>query len=231
MKGVIFMLMAICCASVIAEIRLWEDKKGNVLEAEFQCEIAGKVVLRDRSGKDHKLSISSLSEKDQRYLQAKIPPKIEIEFKKNQDRKNKNYSSSTVVMYGEVTLTKKSRMPYTGDLKAILLMIGEDDRDDEYIMLDRAEFKFDFKTEKTLSFKGERFKMYQHNYYSTGDGIRYRGYLIAVYDGEGQVIQIKASRDEFSDKIKYLSKIKAGQHFSNDMEGKVTGSSSSLEYY
>ncbi len=231
MKRIIFILISMCSIIAIAEIRLWEDKKGNILEAEFQCELAGKVVLRDRSGKDHKLSISTLSEKDQRYLQAKIPPKIEIKFKKIQDRTKKYYSSSTIVMYGDVTLTKKSRMPYTGDLKATLFMIGEDSREDEYIMLDRAEFKFDFKTEKTLSFKGEKFKMHQNNYYSTNAGTRYRGYLIAVYDAEGKIIQIKASREEFKEKIKYLSGIKAGEHFPNDMEGKATRSTSSREYH
>lgn len=214
-----------------AEMRVWEDKKGNILEAEYKCEVLGKVVLCDPKGKDHTLSISSLSQKDQLYLQAKIPPKIEVKFKKIQDRKKKYYASATVVMYGEITLTKKSRMPYNGDLKATLFMIGEDSREDEYVMLDRSDFEFSFKEKKTHSFTGERFKMHQYNYYTTNDGIEYRGYLIMVCDAAGKVIYSKASRAEFENKIKYLAGIQSGTRFPEEMRGKTTRRTSAHEYY
>ncbi len=73
MKWIVCLLGCFICGATLAEMRLWEDKKGNVLEAEYKCEVSGKVVLRDRKGKNHTLSISSLSNKDQQYLQTKLP--------------------------------------------------------------------------------------------------------------------------------------------------------------
>ena len=155
MKWVVCLLGFFICGATLAEMRLWEDKKGNVLEAEYKCEVLGKVVLRDRKGKDHTLSISSLSDKDQQYLQTKLPPKIDIKFKKLQDRRRNSYSWATVTMHGEIVLTKTSRMPYSGDLKATLFMIGEDSHDDEYVMLDRVDFEFNFRTAKRTRLEGK----------------------------------------------------------------------------
>lgn len=87
MRSFFTVLFCFSCVSALAEIRLWEDKKGHVLEAEFICEISGKVGLRDR-----------------------------------------------------------------GDLKVTLFMIGEDGREGEYVMLDRAESKFNFREKKTCSY-------------------------------------------------------------------------------
>lgn len=231
MKWVVILLSCFICGSALAEMRLWEDKKGNSLEAEYQCMVMGKVVLRDRKGKDHKLSLSSLSEKDQKFLQTKLPPDINIEFKKWQDRKTR-YSSSTVEMRGEITLTKTSRLPYEAGLKAILFMIGEDSYEDEYIMMDRAEFTFDFKKEKEHTFEGEKFKMHQDkDAYDNDDGVEYRGYLVIIYDAGGEVMLVKASSAELEKNAPYLSEIKRGSRFSDKMKGKVKKGSSSSTYY
>ncbi len=228
----LFSVLFFCfCIVSFSEIRLWEDKKGNVLEAEYKCEISGKVILRDRAGNDYKLSISSLSEKDQNYLKTKLPPEIDIEFKKIQNRKKSSYYNSVVSMHGEVILTQTSRMPYSGELKATLFMIGNASYDDEFIMLDRTDFNFNFREGKTHSFVGGRFKMHEYKYSSTNDGVEYRGFLVVVYDKNGAVLHSKTSRDEFERNIEYLSKIKPGSRFPDDLKGKATQSSSSRTYY
>lgn len=209
-------------------MRVWEDRKGNVLEAEFKGAVSGKVMLRDRNGKDYKLSISGLSEKDQKYIQTMMPPKIEIKFSKKQDRKNNSY---TVEMLGQVTLTKTSRMPYSSQLKATLFMIGEDSYDDEYIMMDKTEYEFNFKTEKTHSFSGKKFKMQHYRYSGSDDGVEYKGYLVVVYDKLGNALVVKSSSEVLASNIDYLAPLKEGARFPDDMKGKPTRNSSSSRHY
>jgi hypothetical protein len=229
-KCICLVLVFITYGISLAEMRLWEDKKGNVLEGEYKCTVSGKVVLTDTKGKDHALSISSLSQKDQKYLQTKIPPKIDIEFKKFQDHKSTGYSMSMVGMYGEVTLKKTSRMPYEGILKATLFIIGEDAADGEYILMDKSQFNFDFKTEKEKVLTGEKFKMRQYSGYSEF-GTEYKGYLVVVYDPDGAVLVVKSNGKKFEEKLKYLSALKQGARFPDDMRGKSTSGSSSRTYY
>ena len=208
------------CCSAFAKYRLWQDRKGNVLEAEFVCETAGKIVLRDPKGKEYKLSLSSLSQKDQNYLYSKLPPKVEIIFSKKQDRRKHEYYAD-VDMQCDVTIKKKSRMPYEAQLKAILFVIGDAKRNKEYVMLDRTEVEFDFKNSKEFSFKGAMFRMRQYDsYYYHSDGVEYAGFMVAVYDVDGNQVEIKSSRDEFINNLEKLSKFKAGNRFSKDMQSK-----------
>lgn len=223
-------LICFLCSGAFAEMRVWEDKKGNALEAEYKCTVSGKVVLTDSKGKDYTLSISSLSKKDQQYLQTKLPPKIDIKFKKSQDHKSTGYSTSMVTMYGEVTLTKTSRMPYEAELKATMFIIGEDADDDEYVLMDKTKINFNFKTEKEKVFTGEKFKMRQYDGYSS-NGTEYKGYLVVVYDTDGAVISLKASGKKFESGLKYLSALNTGSRFPADMKGKSTKGSSSRTYY
>lgn len=227
-KWILVILGCSVCGLAIAEMRIWEDKKGNTLEAEFQCVVSGKVVLKDRKGKDYKLSVSSLSAKDRKYLETKLPPKVKIEFKKKQDRMNNSY---VIKMEGEVVLTKTSQMPYTAGLKATLFMIGEDSFDDEYVLMDKTEYKFDFKTKKTHSFSGEPFKMYDYDYYSSDRGVEYKGYLVVIYDEAGTPVATKSGTDNFLKNIDYLTPLKTGARFPDDMKRKPTRESSSTRTY
>lgn len=78
---------ALFCVSVQAEMRIWQDKKGNTIEAEFVTISAGKVVLRTSEGEQLKINPAGLSAADQAYLKRSIPPRIDISFSKKQDRR------------------------------------------------------------------------------------------------------------------------------------------------
>lgn len=226
-----FMYCLICLSfgnNVLAEMRVWEDRKGNVLEAEFNAVVAGKVILHDPNGKEYKLPISGLCDKDQKYIQAILPPDVDIKFKKIQDRKS---NSSTVVMHGEVELTKTSRMPHSSQLKATLFIIGEDSFEDEYILMDRTEHEFTFETKKKHSFSGEKFKMQQYRNSGSNDGVEYKGYLVMICDKSGKVLLIKSSSDAFTSNVDYLKPLKTGARFPDDMEDKPIRESSSSRHY
>ncbi len=217
--GIVFSCMALCHGVLAVEYRMWTDKKGNSIEAELVCESGGKVVIRDRQGKLRKLAPEKLSAADQKYLRTAFPPKTEIVFSKKQDRtKDKDGSEwAWVDMECEITIKKKNRMPYDGTLTAILLVVGRDDRQSDYILLDRQEATFDFIKAKSFLLKGNHFRMREYGNYYHDRGTEYVGYLAVVLDKDGNVIDVKSSRKEFAEKCKMMLEIKKGTHFNKDM--------------
>ena len=119
----------------------------------------------------------------------------------------------------EIAIKKKSRMPYDGTLKAVLLVVGRDDSQNDYILLDKQEASFDFTKSKSFLLKGNHFRMREYNgYYSSDDGgTKYVGYLAVVLDKDGNVVDVKSSRKEFAEKCKKMLRIKKGVHFNKDM--------------
>ena len=227
---VIFSCMAVCHGALAAEYRMWTDKKGNSIEAELVCESAGKIVIRDRQGKLRKLAPEKLSAVDQKYLRTAFPPKVEIVFSKKQKRTKNDGYWAWVDMECEIAIKKKSRMPYDGTLTAMLLVVGRDDNQNDYILLDKVEATFGFAKSKSFLLKGNHFRMREYNgYYSSNDGgTKYVGYLAVVLDKDGNVVGVKASRKEFSEKCKMMLKIKKGAHFNKDMRVR---DDSSKSYY
>jgi hypothetical protein len=95
--------------STFAEYRIWKDKKGHSIEAEFVCERSGLVMIKKRDGKILKLPKGKLSDADQKYLASEISPKVELVFSKKQDRRNRSDSYAEVDMECEVTVKRKVR--------------------------------------------------------------------------------------------------------------------------
>jgi hypothetical protein len=223
MKPVYILITVLFTSNAMAEYRCWSDKKGNSLEAEFICESAGKIVLRGRDSKEYKLSMDSLSVTDQRFLRTKLPPKINIEFSKTQDRHSKSYSYAIVEMQCEASLKKTSRMPYDGDLRATLFVIGENDYRNEYILVDRTDSDFNFRDNPSHAFQGSVFSMREYKSSSSNNqGTEYKGFVIVVIDKDENVIAMKSNRDQFSGNIDDLTKLKTGARFGRHMQEKST---------
>ena len=222
--------MALGHGALASEYRIWSDKKGNSIEAKFVCESAGRIVIRDRKEKTYKFVPEKLSAADQKYLRTAFPPTIEIVYSKKQDRtKDKGYSDwAWVDMKCEILIKKKSRMPYDESLKVVLLVVGRDDRESDYILLDREEASFDFTKSKSFLLKGNEFRMREYGSYSSNRGTEYTGYLAVVLDKDGNVIEMKSNRKEFAEKFNMMLKIKKGSHFDKDMRVRST---SNKNYY
>ncbi|MCK4563873.1 MAG: hypothetical protein KAU94_04285 [Verrucomicrobia bacterium] len=209
--------------AVMADFRIWNDQKGNTIEAELASLSATHVVIRDRKGKIYKFSPAKLCSADQSYLRS-IPPKIEINFKKTQDRRKHNYGyAAYVYMTGEVIVKKAEQRAYDGTLKVVLLMIGESQRHHDYVILDRAEESFNFKQSREISLVGKRFSMYEDKY-DNNVGYKYKGYVAVVLDSNDKIVEVKASRNDFKEKCGIMLKFKAKTRFSTDFK-KLTDSS------
>jgi len=214
---VIGWVLVVVLQSTFAEYRIWKDKKGHSIEAEFVCERSGLVMIKKRDGKILKLPKGKLSDADQKYLASEIPPKVELIFSKNQDRRNQSDSYAVVDMECKVTVKKKSKAVYDESLQIILLVIGRDKREKRYIMMDRAEAKFDFKQSKIFLLEGKRFRMEEYRY-DNNYGTEYVGFLVVVLDKNNTVIEVKSNRKEFAAGVDLLLKIKKGKHFERNLK-------------
>jgi len=214
MKQVILFLLALLvCMEAAGKYRIWTDKNGNSVEAEFVCISAGEVVIRDKEGKQYRFRPSKLSAKDQEFLKTSIPPEIEIEFSKTQDRRKTDYGYyADVFMSGKIEVQKKNREPFAKEMKVVFMMVGEDQRTDNYIVLDRAEGSFDFKESKSFELAGKRFRMHEDRY-DNSYGTKYEGYLAVVLDDGGNLICKKASRNDFEEHAEKALELKTGDRF------------------
>lgn len=211
-KIVLFLLLLAMSRVAIAEFRVWQDRKGNRLEAEYICEVGGKIMLRDPEGKEFRLSLESLSKGDQQYLQRLLPPKLEIAFSKAQDRRKIDSYYSTLDIRCSAEIKKTSRMPYDRELKAVMVVLGYRDKEDEYIVLDRSEYVFKVNQQKTHEFSGTKFQLREYkSYYSTSNRTEYRGYVVGVLDPEEKVVAVKSSSDNFVEKFAMLAKCGNGE--------------------
>jgi hypothetical protein len=228
MKTIIaIMLTALLSISVYADYRIWKDKAGNTIEAELVVSTATQVVIRDREGRQMKFHPSRLSPADQKYLRTAFPPRMEIDFKKSQDRKKESYwSYSHLTMSGEIKITKKEQKPYDKSLKTVFMMIGESQRTSDLIILDRVEKTFDFKTSRETSLQGKSFTMFEDRY-DNSIGVKYKGYLAVVLDDQDQVVLVKSSRKDFEEKVNFLLSCKHKDRFTSSF-GKSSNSGGTI---
>lgn len=213
-KLLIIVLISGMSFSAVAEFRIWRDQKGNSIEAELLTINATQVTIRDRNGKVLKFSTRKLCEEDQKYLKTAFPPKMEIEFKKKQDRRQNGYRAH-VSTTGEITITKKEQRAYDKSLKVVFMIICESQRMNDYAILDRVEATFDFKNSREFTLQGNRFSMYEDKY-DNSVGFKYEGYLAVLMDDQGKVLQVKSSRKDFEEKYALLLKFENKTRFSKD---------------
>lgn len=208
--------------SATADMRIWRDKKGNAIEAELVTMNAIQVVLRGQDGKTFKFHPSKLSEDDQKYLKTAFPPEMDIEFKK---KSNRNKQSSSVTISSEISLTKKEQRAYDKSMKVVLIIIGKSRGHDDYVVLDRVESSFNFKTKPSFNLKGNTFVMALPSKYidSNGkkheSGIDYKSYLAVVLDDKGNIVAKKSGNKDFAGKCSSMIRYKAKDRFRKAGEG------------
>jgi hypothetical protein len=227
--------MCTATISCFAEYRVWTDKKGNTVEAEFIRVSGDKIVLCNRDGKEYRLTSSSLCDEDQEHLKEKIPDnvvssadtksadiqeklRIEINFKKNTDtrrpREGSSYTEEEMVC--SASITKKTTSAYDQELKATLYVLGVRDSEDQYVMLDKTEHTFNFRSSPEVLLTGERFLITYYGSSSKYD-TKYEGYLIVVRNATGEIIEVKASSNKFEKNIDTLRNIPTSTYFRKDL--------------
>ena len=202
-RHLLISVVLVMCLYAQAEYRIWTDKTGYAVEAEFVTETGGQMVFRDRAGQEYKIDPEQLSEEDQHYLQMLLPPTLDINVNKQTD----SFSRGTVKQGSVqcvVRIKKTSTRPYTGKLSAHLLVIGRHHRSDHYVILNRAskEFTLTRENKEQVEFKSGRIRIGFDLY---GKALtEYSGYVVVVKDSRGEIVNKKLSRKSFEKMAKSL---------------------------
>ena len=185
-----------------SEVRIWNDKNGNSYEAEYVKELFDKLTLKTTDGREVRVPIEDLSEHDQKYLRVMVPPNLELDFTKKTRIKPKPPEMGDLdhdvvtILTGKATITKDSKRPFTSGLKAELYLFGEEVAESKYkILLSRTEDSFLLPEKKGDSVELKT-KPIELQVYTEYDGITrrgpvYIGYLIAIFDRQGNVVHVK----------------------------------------
>lgn len=199
-----------------AETRIWTDKKGNSIEAEFVTIIGGKVILKKANGKQIKVPQVGLCDADQKYLENAVPPKIDIDVNVNKKRKKlqefDGYVNYSERVTGKVTLLKKNKNPSNKPFVAHLYIFSKDHREDEIQIIEKTSHKFSFEHQKKIEFSGKqtKFNYSKWLYGSLDHGEQYEGYLVIITDNNNKIIGTKGSRSILETKASQIMKAKTG---------------------
>lgn len=197
-------LLLCCCASSFAEMRIWRDNSGNTYAGEYVRVIFGGVAIRMPDKQQVNIPLENLSNEDMKYLQKLILPKIALDVrskKRELERNPKNQANATAfwfeTMVAELTVTvrKQGKMPYDGTLLMEVYFFADEVVTDDIRLFSKQSANVVFNEENggVFTFKAsaqiDRFLCY------TGDirGAEYSGYLVVVYDPDGNRMAYKTN--------------------------------------
>lgn len=207
--------------AVSAEMRIWSDKKGNTVEAEFISILGDKVVLKSPKGKVLKVPMSGLSAADKKFLASSIPPTIKIEVDIDKDEKKMHDSGYSVskkeTVSCSVELKKTSKAACSREFTAYAFVFSENLSDSSKKIMLLKEHKFHFKGSATVTFSTGSASVENYKGWSSSSngksGDEYHGYLIFVEDERGNIITIQSNQTTYEKNIARIKGGKVGTQF------------------
>ncbi|MEN8255255.1 MAG: hypothetical protein ABFR33_07275 [Verrucomicrobiota bacterium] len=208
--------------SIKEEMRAWIGEGGKTLEAKFVAVIGGKTVLTDQDGRQRKVPLALLSDKDRLYVELAQPPKFNIDFSKQSSQRL--FEDSPLIRWAppkhidyvfSAKLKQTSAGEYNHELKVEFFAIGEEIDGDNYILLDQQESRFTPTKENGRShgFSGNTVPMRESTVYIHRRGQKYGGYLVVVTDERGRIIDHGTSHKWLLDILGELRTLPLGKHF------------------
>jgi len=197
----LFISVCFLCGSSVAQTRIWRTVDGTIYEGTFEKTLFDKAYIRNAEGIFLKIPMEELSPPDLEYLFHNVPPEVSIDVRKK-DRQQPLLEWSipddrTTLHTCKVRLTKTSNLPSQVKLTAELFIFGEEVDGENYVLVHRQQFVFVFPNEKKCVYEFEAvdipFRHYYANWASQGGaekyrGVTYLGYLVAVFDPQGNLI-------------------------------------------
>lgn len=218
-----------------SDLRVWTDTTGKKIEAEHVRTLDDKVILEKSDGTEVRVSLDTLSERDRRYAILQRPPRLDISVSPKIDRSNKGSSADRgpgaqvqkELVVVDVKIKKSSSAPYEAPLRAELYVLGQQEQKEGYVVLSQKASRFLFKpdTGYTHEFSSADIKLKQLER-GKQIGIEYAGYLVAVRDKIGDIVELKCSKLDFEKNAEAILGSKKGTQFDrdfNDVELKSQG--------
>lgn len=186
--------------------RIWAGDSEKRVEGTYSRELLGGVQVRDNAGKNCLVRFEDLSIADLNYLKYRISPKISIEvdhsFRQLPRTEWSREDDDNFVYTFDVSVQKKSKLPYRGDLTAELFVLGDErlvDDDSRLVLMSYKKAGFVFPEEEKAHFdfslSGVTFSAYRAGWILVQSAVErgktYRGYIAAVSDSEGQLIEVE----------------------------------------
>lgn len=217
------------CGAVSAEMRVWEDKSGKAVKAEFVRELFGSIELRRPDGSLHSIPLENLSAQDMTYLRTRIPPEIEVEVRtqKREKERNKNatrseyeqFSDEINVITAKVEVRQKSSAVFNGTLRAEVYFIGKEVATDHLRLSGKgtSQVKFTEENKRKHTFEASTdFRIYEE-YNRDTRGADYAGYLVVVLDALGNKLAVLTDLSWLEgDKIDVLRKFHVDAFFDKE---------------
>jgi hypothetical protein len=204
LRSVLFIgALMILNQSAFSEYRVWTDQDGKTIEAEYVTSVGDKIVLRNKDGSEMRVSIDD----------------TDRENKGRSFNRGAGFQVQRESVQVDVSIHKTSPAPYEAPLRAELYLIGKPENTDAYVVIGQKSSKFQFTTENK----------YEHDF-SSGTvhlkqveagrqvGLEYEGYLVAVRDRKGEVVEIKASKLDFSKNAEAIMGSERGEVFDEDFK-------------
>lgn len=219
------------CDPVFAEMRVWEDKAGKSVKAEFVRELFGSVELRRPDGSLHSIPLENLSAQDTKYLRSRIPPEIELEVRTQSQEKERNknatqsnfeqFSDDIEVVTAKVEVRQKSSAVFNGTLRAEVYFIGKEVATDHLRLSGKgtAQVQFTEENRKRFTFQTSAdFRVYEEYNNLETRGADYAGYLVVIIDSTGNklAVQTDLSWLEEDEKIDVLRKFHIDAFFDDN---------------
>jgi len=213
-------------------MRVWNNRNGKSLEAEFVTVMAGQVVVRNARGKQLKIPMEDLSEADRVFTDLANPPSFNIDFSKKSKQIPPPPDSPFIggdarpyqafdYIFGARIRQKGSRV-YNHELFIEYFAVAEEVDGDNYKLVDRKSSSFIPSVENKHSheFYGEIARIQQQAVRQQAPlrGTKYGGFLITITDERGVIIDYKASHEWLFENLEHLKKIPVGKHFNKKCE-------------
>ncbi|MDF7807007.1 SHD1 domain-containing protein [Pontiellaceae bacterium B12219] len=210
-KALAALAAALVYSAAGAESRIWTDTTGKTIEAEQVKLLNEQVVLRLTNGKEIRVSLDSLSAADREAAMLNEPPTLDLKVSAKTSRSNTSLRSvgpgSQVQVQEEstqvsVTVKKASSALYDLPLNTVLYLIGEGSGGQLQI-LDKVSETFTYSdNNRVFEFKSDALETAK----AEGDERRteYKGWLVTVLDPNGEIIAMKSSDREYTEKAETL---------------------------
>lgn len=225
--GVILAVWCLCL-NLSATMHTWVTKNGDRFEAEYVREMFDKITVRLPDGTTRILPVEELSDADVQYARQAVPPEIEIDVSVSSENKpipqiykDATYLNSqdyTTIWKARVTVRQISQSPYAGKLPVEVYLLGQEVATPDYrtVGIARGQVEFTAENEGVYELVATAQTRRYWEYSDEWRGVKYAGYVVIVFDPQGNVLASKTDLRWLKDQSEKLAKLRtypAGLYF------------------
>jgi hypothetical protein len=224
----LFLITMLLHGAVSAEMRYWRQADGSVFEGEYLRQNLGNAYFKGPDRKTHSVAVTNLVVSDMKYLEAMVPPKVDIRVKIKEVPEEGEYRDpNRSDLNAQITLKKISKKPFSGTLNGELYLVRREIADaypDTYRILTKRKVQVRFPDTKNASVQFDLSEVVRWWSLKSEDrGWAYEGYLVVLLSPDGAVLQTKSDLRWLDDeKLETFRQLETYRFFDKDCRKKST---------